>query len=284
VIDAVLDGQPTPDAIAVTAGPGLITGLIVGVEAVRNISYLTGIPLIRVNHISGHINSVLIGSGAPSKLPYPHLALIVSGGHTDFIYSTSEGKYKRLGGTLDDAVGECFDKVASLLDLEYPGGPKVSHAAKTGRPNKIKLPRPMIKSGDMKMSFSGLKTAALYWLRDNQIAPLDSTDETPNVNDFCLELELAITDILSTKLNYALDKYKVKAVIFAGGVSANQRLRKCLSDTTVRHKSKPKFFIPEIKYAMDNAAMIAVAAHRDAKNKKFTPWHKLKADPNWEIG
>lgn len=283
VIDAVMNGQEKPDVIAVTAGPGLITGLIVGVEAVRNLSYLTDIPLVRVNHMAGHIKSVLLHPDAPAKLPFPYLALIVSGGHTDLIYSTANGKYKKIGGTLDDAVGECFDKVASLLGLQYPGGPKVSVAARTGRPNLVKLPRPMLNSPDLHMSFSGLKTAALYWLRDHAIKPLDSTSSEPNVNDFCLELEMAIVDILCAKLNFALKKHKPRAVIFAGGVSANIRLREALASTVKNYSTKIKFFTPEIKYAMDNAAMIAVAAYEDAKNKKYTSWRKLKADSNWEI-
>lgn len=283
VIDAVMSGQGKPDAIAVTAGPGLITGLIVGVETARNLSYLTGTPLIRVNHMAGHIKSVLLRKDAPSELSQPYLALIVSGGHTDIIYSARKNHYKKIGGTLDDAVGECFDKVASLLGLEYPGGPKVSLAARTGRPGFVKLPRPMLNSPDLHMSFSGLKTAALYWLRDHAIKPLDTNSSEPNINDFCLEFESAITQILCAKLSNALKKYKPKMVIFAGGVSANVRLREALAETVKDSSKKIKFLTPEIKYAMDNAAMIAVAAHDCAKNKKYTSWRKLKADPNWEL-
>lgn len=180
LIEEVLAGQPRPDTIAVTSGPGLITGLLIGVEAAKSLSYLTGIPLVSANHIAGHIHSVELGGALPTnphnsgqyvasgQIQFPALALVVSGGHTELIMMKSQGEYHKIGRTRDDAAGECFDKAAKLLGLEYPGGPKISKLALSGRTDAIDFPRPMIDSGDYDFSFAGLKTSALYWLHDNE--------------------------------------------------------------------------------------------------------------------
>lgn len=284
LIEEILENQKKPDVIAVTAGPGLITGLIVGVEAAKTLSYLKNIPLIKVNHIEGHINSIKINS--KKILEYPNLSLIISGGHTDFILEESEGNYKKIGGTRDDAVGECFDKVAKMLNLEYPGGPKVSFLAKNGNREKIKFPRPMINSSDLDMSFSGLKTAVLYWLKDNKYYKRQNLFskilKKTTLNDICASFEQAIIDILIYKTKKALEKYKIKNIIIAGGVSANEELKKQFKKE-IEEKIKINIFFPETKYAMDNATMIAVAAYKKALKKEYSSWQEIQADPNWEI-
>lgn len=272
LIEYILNEEKKPDIIAVTTGPGLITGLIVGTETARTLSYSLNIPAIAVNHMSGHIHAVEIDN---KKIEYPAIALIVSGGHTEIILMKEEGKYELLGATLDDAAGECFDKVAKLLSLPYPGGPQISHYAENGDTTKIEFPRPMIKSENFNFSFAGLKTSALYWLRDNKFGEITK-------NDFCASFEQAIIDVLISKTLHAAKKYHPKTVILAGGVAANKKLRESLK--TEIEKIDLTFRMPEIKHCMDNAAMIAMAGHNQAKQKDFTNWQNLKADPNWELG
>ncbi|MFA5211195.1 MAG: tRNA (adenosine(37)-N6)-threonylcarbamoyltransferase complex transferase subunit TsaD [Patescibacteria group bacterium] len=284
LIEEVLKNQPEPETIAVTAGPGLITGLIVGVEAAKTLAYLKNLPIVKVNHIEGHINSIKINNN--QKIDYPLLSLVISGGHTDLILENKKNEYKKIGGTRDDAVGECFDKVAKMLNLEYPGGPKISALAKIGNENKIKFPRPMIKSDDLDMSFAGLKTAVLYWLKENKYYKkqnfLTKLFKKITIHDICASFEKAISDILILKTKKACEKYNIKNIIIAGGVSANEKLRKEFK-TELEEKKGIKVFYPEIKYAMDNATMIGVAAYEKAVKKEFIPWQDIQADPNWEI-
>jgi len=280
-----------PEVVAITTGPGLITGLIVGTEAARTLAWANNIPAISVNHIAGHIHAVEINS---EKINYPALALIVSGGHTELILMEEAEKYQMLGATLDDAAGECFDKVAKLLDLPYPGGPKISELASTGNPDAINFPRPLIKEKNFNFSFAGLKTAALYWLRDNKLAAnkilpynlpagiYGQQINPPTTNDYCASFEQAIIDVLVSKTIHAAKQHKPKTVILAGGVAANKKLRETLRIAI--EDLKIEFRTPEIKYCMDNAAMIAVAGYCQANKKDFTDWQNLKADPNWELG
>ena len=301
LIEEALKGQERPEAIAVATGPGLITGLIVGTEAARALSYAWDIPVVSLNHLEGHIHSVEIGN---PQIIYPSLALVVSGGHTELIYIKEQGKYKVLGQTKDDAAGECFDKVAKLLELPYPGGPQISQLAATGDTTAIDFPRPMIRENNFDFSFSGLKTSALYWLRDNSLviarnavtkqspatqietkgsprrsAPRDDT----TINDFCASFEQAIVDVLVIKTIKAAVKYEPKTIILAGGVSANKKLRKTLEEIIKKEQPSAVFLSPELKYCMDNAVMIAVAGYYHALKKDFTSWAKLSADPNWEL-
>lgn len=289
LIEAVLKGKK-PGAIAVASGPGLITGLIVGVEAARALSAAWKIPVIGVNHMAGHIHSVeilnskseILNKSKNQKIQYPALALIVSGGHTEIIKINAPGKYKLIGATRDDAAGECFDKVAKLLNLPYPGGPQISKLAEKGNPAAIRFPRPMLNysaqggpAWGWDFSFAGLKTSALYYFRDN-----------PKVNkaNFCASFEQAIVDTLVGKMTRAIKQFKPKTVILCGGVSANKKLRTELKSEINKVANCSLFIVPSLSYCMDNAAMIAVAGYELAKNKKFTPWRKLKADPNWELG
>ncbi|OGH95135.1 MAG: tRNA (adenosine(37)-N6)-threonylcarbamoyltransferase complex transferase subunit TsaD [Candidatus Magasanikbacteria bacterium RIFOXYD2_FULL_41_14] len=331
-----------PDAIAVTAGPGLITGLIVGVEAARILSLVWDVPLISVNHIWGHAHSVEIcdttalrhyntatneQNGQPEAEPkqlnsqtakqlinYPALALIASGGHTELIFMAGPNDYEKIGATRDDAAGECFDKVAKLLELEYPGGPKISELAKTGRTDAIDFPRPMLKENNLDFSFSGLKTAALYWLRDNKLAGtiiasdrrergnlwptvmgllrrFTPRNDKPSVNDFCASFEQAIVDVLVGKTLKAVKLHNPKTIILGGGVAANKKLRETLATAIAptpslspsRAGGEMRLLIPNLKYCMDNAAMIAVAGYYQAQKKEFADWHTLVTNPNWEL-
>lgn len=303
VIESVMKGQDKPDAIAVTAGPGLMTGLLVGTEAAKTLSYLWDVPLIAVNHIEGHIYSVLLPEtdetpqSPISNLQFPALCLIVSGGHTEFILMKDHGDYEKIGGTRDDAVGEAFDKVAKMLDLEYPGGPKISKFAESGDTSAIPFPRPMLKDDTLDMSFAGLKTSALYWLRDNTLAgtntnPLGSLFSFlphvfgsrtggPTINDFCASIEQAITDVLVGKTKRAIKQCKPKTLILSGGVSANTKIRSSLQSLT--DDQGVTFMMPPRKYCMDNATMIAAAGYFHATKNNNTDWSKLEANPVWRI-
>ncbi len=290
VIEEVLGGangsalaHHKPDYIAVTSSPGLLTALLVGVEAAKTLSYLWDIPLVSVNHLEGHICSALIAQKDQPKykmdLQFPALCLVVSGGHTELILMKDYGEYERIGKTADDAAGECFDKTAKLLGLEYPGGPKVSKFAENGNRNAIKFPRPMMKEDNFNFSFAGLKTSALYWLRDNQLG-----ENSITIDDFCASFEQAIVDVLVAKTLRACEKYHPKTVILSGGVSANKYLRKTLSEQVQKFDPDIIVRLPDIKYGMDNATMIAVAAIHHIQKQDFTPWQNLVADPNWHIG
>lgn len=291
------------DAIAVTSGPGLITGLLVGVEAAKSLSYLWNIPLIGVNHIEGHIHSVQLstnkdeadsiappmrGSSPPEggvrgSIEFPAVCLIVSGGHTELILMHDHGKYELIGKTRDDAAGETFDKIGKLIGFDYPGGAKISKTAEDGDPNAIPFPRPMINEG-YEFSFAGLKTSALYWLRDNaeqkeKIYNLKSK----KLNDFCASFEQTIIDVLVTKTLRAVKEYQPKTVVLAGGVSANKKLRSTLEDALKAYNKDISYLLSPISHSMDNAAMIAVAGYYKAIKKQFDKWQDIEADPNWKI-
>lgn len=274
VLDEAL-GDERPDVIAVTAGPGLITSLVVGVEIARGLSNAWNVPVVRTNHIEGHIHSILLGDSAPQTIPFPAVALVVSGGHTELILMRGHGDYELIGKTRDDAAGECFDKVGKLLGFKYPGGPKISKAATNGKRDAIELPRPMLKSDDFDFSFAGLKTAARYYLRDNDV----SSEE--DVADFCASFEQAIVDVLVAKTIKAAKQYGAKSILLSGGVSANRLLRDSLLQAA--QDTDAEMIIPEMAYTTDNAAMIAAAAYFHATKNQFTDWQELVADPAWEL-
>lgn len=270
-----------PDVIAVTAGPGLITSLLVGVEAAKTLAYLWNVPLVGVNHIEGHIHSVEI----ENRIEFPALCLVVSGGHTELILMRDHGVYERIGTTRDDAAGECFDKVAKLLGHDYPGGPKISKIAKDGNPNAIKFPRPMIDEDNFDFSFAGLKTAALYWLRDNtQKISKHYILNAEILADFCASFEQAIVDVLVNKTLRAAQIYKPKNILLVGGVSANKKLQQTLQETIKQQHPTSDVRYPTSGYSMDNAAMIAVAGYYHAIKNDYTPWQDLVTDPNWRLG
>lgn len=294
VIESVMEGQVKPDAIAVTSGPGLITGLLVGVEAAKTLSYLWDIPLVSVNHIAGHALSALVGS--KEKIEYPAIALIVSGGHTELLLLKSPTEFELIGKTRDDAAGEAFDKVGKLLGFEYPGGPKISKLAKLGNTNAIDFPRAMMEKGNFDFSFSGLKTAALYWLRDNKLTaskvnPMAKfaagifgfRKQEITLEDFCASFEWAIVEVLVEKTMRAAEKYKPETILLGGGVSANPKLREALEEATKKLDKFINFQLPTANYSMDNAAMIAVAGYYKIKKENFIDWKDIKADPNWKV-
>lgn len=261
-----LGSRPKIDLIAATAGPGLITSLLVGAETGRTLAYAWNIPFVATNHIAGHIYSSLLTN---QPIQYPALALIVSGGHTELQLIKKNRHLRCLGRTRDDAVGEAFDKTAKLLGYPYPGGPALSKAAVGGNPRAVPFPRPMLNSKDFDFSFAGLKTSVVYHLKALQRF---------SRADVAASIQQAIVDVLVAKTVRAAKKYKVKTVILAGGVAANRTLRTHLADhITALGK---QLILPRAEFCTDNAAMIAAAGYMS----KTTPWNKLTVNPNWELG
>lgn len=265
------------DLIAVTAGPGLLTSLIVGVETAKGLSASLKKPLLAVNHMYGHIAANFL----ENKVEFPAVCLVVSGGHTEIVVMKDPWHMKKVGQTIDDAAGEAFDKVAKLLDLGYPGGPMISAYAEKFYDNfpypEIKLPRPMIKSPNFDFSFSGLKTAVLY--ASQKVRHKDENFQIAMSYYF----QEAVTEVLVTKTIKAAKKFGAKTIMMAGGVAANKRLRAALADEA--QKNKYNFNVPAFKYCTDNAAMIAVAAYYQSlkKKAKATDYLKITADTNWEL-
>ena len=241
------------DAIAVTRGPGLAGSLVVGLNTAKGLALATGLPLIGVNHIEAHIYSAWMDTTDHSQNAepqFPLLALIVSGGHTELILMTDHLKYQRLGGTLDDAAGEAFDKVARLLNLSYPGGPAIQQAAEGGNPLLFDFPRSWLDD-TWNFSFSGLKTAVLRQVQRFQ----DSNLPMP-VKDIAASFQAAVIDVLVDKTISAAREFDAQEILVAGGVSANQPLRH-----TFQQKSEVPVHIPPISLCTDNAAMIAAASY-----------------------
>ena len=258
----IKDFKKEIDLIAVTRGPGLGPALLVGITFARTISWLCKKPLVGVNHLEGHIHSNWL-SGEEMTDIFPALNLIVSGGHTELVLMENHGRYKIVGETVDDAVGEAFDKVARLLGLGYPGGPAISKIAEKGNPDRYPLPRPMIKSKNYDFSYSGLKTAVLYLLRDLKI-------KNPNPQtkaDIAASFQKAAIDVLVQKTMRAAKELEVKSILLSGGVSANKLLREELHKNVT--EAGVKYFQPPMEYTTDNATMIAVAGYFTyLKNKK----------------
>jgi N6-L-threonylcarbamoyladenine synthase len=305
-------------AIAVTTGPGLITSLQVGVETAKVLSYIWQLPICSINHIEGHIYANFIGSrtkanrSEPSKsnIKFPAVILTVSGGHTMLVLMTGHGKYQTISETRDDAAGEAFDKAAKLLGIGYPGGPAIAaeaekfikqhskisnfqtnfkfsppwrdpddnkmHKKVAGQISKIKLPRPMINSANFDFSFSGLKTALLYKLKKDK-------EWQKQIPEYATEFQQAIIDVLISKTIKAAKKFEAKTVMLTGGVSANLELRKQITEAMKIKMPNSEFLIPDLKYTTDNAVMVATAGYFKAQKKDFTPWTKLKTDPNLEL-
>lgn len=234
-------------AIAYTRGPGLSGALLVGAATGAALAYGLGVPAIPVNHMEGHLLSPLLGETAPG---FPFVALLVSGGHSQLLAAHRVGHYELLGDTLDDAAGEAFDKSAKLMGLPYPGGPSIAAIAAQGHIGRFKLPRPMLRSGDLDFSFSGLKTAVL-----TQVKKLSLDDQTRA--DMAAEIQEAITEVLASKSTRAVVQTGIERLVVAGGVSANQRLRERLHALAAKHSFEVSF--PPIDLCSDNGAMIALA-------------------------
>ena len=252
VIDKCLkDANMTLDninAIAVTYGPGLIGSLLVGIESAKTLAYVNNIPLIPIHHIKGHIYA----NNIENNLEFPLIALVISGGHTELIYMESHNNYKKIGSTLDDAVGECYDKVARVINIGYPGGPEVDKLAQIGK-NTYKLPIPL-NDESLNFSFSGLKSAVI-----NLIHNLEQRNEALNKEDLCASFQDIVIKTLTTKTIRAMQEYKVNNLILAGGVAANKGIKE--EFTKLSKEIGFNFSYPSIKYCTDNATMIASAAY-----------------------
>lgn len=288
------------DYIAVTQGPGLVIALLVGVHFARGLAYAYNKKIIPTNHIAGHIFSNWL---ANEKIKFPVLNIVVSGGHTELILMKKIGSYEILGATRDDAGGESFDKVAKMLGLGYPGGPAIARLAEQwndqfsqlrqgfdgqaifnfqtksnhpagGQISRFHLPRPMINSKNYDFSFSGLKTAVLYMLKDKP----EIKKNKKLLIEFCAAFQQAVVDVIVAKTIKAAREYRVNTIALAGGVSANQQLRGQLEKAVKTELKNVDFLIPPMKFTTDNAAMIAAAAYFN--RKKAISWENLDADAN----
>ncbi|MBL7704137.1 MAG: tRNA (adenosine(37)-N6)-threonylcarbamoyltransferase complex transferase subunit TsaD [Taibaiella sp.] len=249
------------EAIAFTQAPGLMGSLLVGASFAKGMAQALDIPLIAVHHMQAHVLAHLIDDPKPD---FPFLCLTVSGGHTQIVLVHSPLKMEILGETIDDAAGEAFDKVAKMLDLPYPGGPLIDKYAQTGNPLAYEFPIPNIP--DLNFSFSGIKTAVLYFLQKQVKLNPDFIKE--NINDIAASVQYTIVKTLIKKFEKAAKQYKIRQIGVAGGVSANSGLRKALEE--LGQKNKWDVFLPKFEYCTDNAAMIAITAHYKMLHEAFT--------------
>ncbi|MES1988800.1 MAG: tRNA (adenosine(37)-N6)-threonylcarbamoyltransferase complex transferase subunit TsaD [Pseudomonadota bacterium] len=261
------------NAIAYTQGPGLSGALLVGTSFAESLAFSLQIPTINVHHLEGHLLAPLLEANPPA---FPFVALLVSGGHSQLMRVDGIGEYELLGDTLDDAAGEAFDKTAKLLGLGYPGGPALSKLAQSGKA-RFKLPRPLLNSGDLNFSFSGLKTAVLTLV--NQHQPLDATTTA----DIAWEFQEAVTEILTLKCMTALRETGLDNLVVSGGVGANSKLREKLNAATKRKLCKVSY--PRLEFCTDNGAMIAFAGAMRLKaihgngNKNYG----FSVRPRWDL-
>ena len=302
---------PKIDAIAVTVGPGLEPALWVGINFAKALAFVWNKPIVAVNHMEGHVVASLLATTShkvESKklkvVEFPAIALLVSGGHTELVLIKKWGDYKIIGETRDDAAGECFDKAARMLELPYPGGPQIAKQAENFKKYpltfrmggwtrremekeafNINLPRPMIDSKDYDFSFSGLKTAVLYMLRDMKERHINIGDFTPMI---CNEIQQAIVDVLIAKTIRAAKEFGAKSIILGGGVAANKELRAQIKKAVVMSRRDLDIgdirtvvlYLPSAKLTTDNAAMIGAAGYLRAVNKDFAKPEKLIAQGN----
>ena len=259
------------DAIAYTRGPGLSGALLVGASIGCALGYALDIPVIGIHHLEGHLLSPLLADPAPE---FPFIALLVSGGHTQLMRVDGIGQYTLLGETLDDAAGEAFDKSAKLLGLSYPGGPELAKLAALGIPGRFKLPRPMLHSGDLEFSFSGLKTAVLTLTKQHEL------DEQTRA-DIAHAAQAAIVEVLVSKAFFALKQTGLKQLVIAGGVGANQLLRSQLNAAATR--KGVQVFYPALEFCTDNGAMIAFAGALRLRQQKPQVGYAFDIKPRWDL-
>ncbi len=279
------------DAVAFTQGPGLAGALLVGASTACALAFALGVPAIGVHHLEGHLLSPLLSRDPPQ---FPFVALLVSGGHTQLLHARSLGHYELLGDTLDDAAGEAFDKSAKLMGLGYPGGPAIAREAARGVPGRFKLPRPLLHSGDLDFSFSGLKTAVLNQVNKAAQAAGQATspgtaavlDEATRA-DLAAEVQQAITDVLVAKSLAAMHATGARQLVIAGGVSANLMLRDKLAKASAptRHHPGFKLFFPELSLCTDNGAMIALVGGLRLQAEPATAPHDYRPTvrPRWPL-
>ncbi|MCE2998808.1 MAG: tRNA (adenosine(37)-N6)-threonylcarbamoyltransferase complex transferase subunit TsaD, partial [Betaproteobacteria bacterium] len=259
------------DAVAYTAGPGLAGALLVGAGFGASLAHALGKPALPIHHLEGHLLSPLLARPTPD---FPFVALLVSGGHTQLMRVGGVGDYELLGDTLDDAAGEAFDKSAQLLGLGYPGGPAVAALAAAGKPGRCSLPRPMMRSGNLDFSFSGLKTAVLTAVRGG----LDGEQARA---DLAAELQEAITEVLAAKALAALERTDLSQLVVAGGVGANRRLRERL-DTAAAARGC-RVFYPPFELCTDNGAMIAFAGLLRLQRGEGRVPDGFNVKPRWDL-
>jgi tRNA N6-adenosine threonylcarbamoyltransferase len=258
-------------AIAYTQGPGLSGALLVGASIACALAYALKVPAIGIHHLEGHLLSPLLSDPAPD---FPFVALLVSGGHTQLMRVDGVGRYTLLGETLDDAAGEAFDKSAKLLGLGYPGGAALSALAKRGTPGRFKLPRPMLHSGDLEFSFSGLKTAVLTLTQQHELYEQTRADIAHATQE-------AIVDVLAGKALAALKQTGLSQLVVAGGVGANQQLRAQL--THAAGKNNFRVFYPDLEFCTDNGAMIAFAGALRLQQQEGQYNYCFDVKPRWDL-
>lgn len=268
------------DGIAVTQGPGLVGSLLVGINYAKGLAFAARKPLVGINHIEGHIYSTVFEHGAPS---YPALALVVSGGHTNLFLIPGPERYKLVGRTRDDAAGEAFDKVSKLIGLGYPGGPLIDRLARRGDRRAIIFPLAEIKDRAHRLdfSFSGLKTAVLRYVRENDLPQVTDPESAPAVIlDLCASFQNAVVRALIRSLRRAAEEYAPQTLILAGGVACNSELRAGVSELGA--ELGIPVHVPSPIYTTDNAAMIAAAGYPKLERGEVSPW-RMSAEVSWRI-
>ncbi len=261
-------GKDQIDAVAVANQPGLTIALVVGVTAAKALSFAWQKPLIAINHLHAHLQAAML---ADEELELPAVALVVSGGHTSLYDCESQLELKLLGSTIDDAAGEAFDKVANILKLGYPGGPKIEKAAENGDPNAIKFPRSMLSKESLDFSFSGIKTAVLYHCRGQDMKGENRVDSMTDsqISDIAASFQAAVVDVLLKKTQRAIDGIGAKTVLLGGGVAANSALRNALAKMCQAAKPPKKLLVAPKQYCTDNAVMVASLAYYKYKAGLF---------------
>ena len=265
------------DGVAYTAGPGLVGALLTGAALGHSLAYALGVPAVPVHHLEGHLLAPLLEDRPP---PFPHLALLVSGGHTMLIRVSGLGEYALLGETRDDAAGEAFDKSAKLLGLPYPGGPELARLAEEGQPGEFDFPRPMLDRPGYEFSFSGLKTAVMLEVR--AAAAAGTAQDAQRRADIARGVQDAIVATLVGKTVRALDHTGLQHLVVAGGVSANRALRTAL-EAAARERGVEIYF-PRLEFCTDNAAMIAMAGLARLKQGDFAGDLAIMARAQWPLG
>jgi len=283
VIDQALAGANITleqiDGFAVTCGPGLVGSLLVGVETAKGLAFAMDRPCVGLNHLEGHLTTVLLELDGVDSPTFPYIGLIVSGGHTDIYIVHELGRYTLLGRTRDDAAGEAFDKVAKMLGIAYPGGAEIDRLAASGDPEAIKFPRPMLHHDGFDFSFSGLKTAVLQHIEAHGMPEDDAA-----LADLCASFQQAVVDVLLRKVMRAAKHHAIPRIVISGGVACNRQLRRALREAGAREGNE--IFIAPASLCTDNAAMLgAVAAHYLAQVDldRFSA-HGLKARGNMPLG